>query len=201
MGIDKIIDDLVQFGFSADSEFIPISILQALHDEAHQRLTQFQNAQIGKKGEELLRSDIRNDKTLWFERASLSSAQSDYWGMVDELRSSINAALYLNLRNFECHYAYYEAGGFYQKHLDQFANTGHRKITTLSYLNRAWDTNWGGQLLIYDPANPEQVIKQVEPIISTFVCFLSEQIYHEVLPSKAPRLSIAGWLRTQDIFS
>lgn len=201
MGIDKIIDDLVQFGFSVDSDVIPKSLLQALADEAHLRLSQFQSAQVGKKGDQSLRPDIRNDKTLWFERNSLSSIQSDYWGEINEVKDAINTALYLNLRNYECHYAYYEVGGYYQKHLDQFSNAGHRKVTTLSYLNRDWNSSLGGQLLIYDPVNPDKVIKRVEPTQSTFVCFLSEQIYHEVQPSKAPRLSIAGWLRTQDMFS
>jgi len=51
----------------------------------------------------------------------------------------------------------------------------------------------GGELVLYPAECPEGIL--VAPRGGTLAVFLSEEIPHEVLPTRAPRHSIAGWFR------
>ena len=63
----------------------------------------------------------------------------------------------------------------------------------ITYLNTPES---GGELRIFRRDNPEEIAADIIPKAGSLVCFLSNQIYHEVLPTTGERLSIAGWLRT-----
>jgi SM-20-related protein len=91
----------------------------------------------------------------------------------------------------ECHYAYYDTGSFYKKHIDQFRSDSGRKYSMVLYLNENWQPHMGGQLVLY----ADQDV-QIDPLGGRMVFFKSDKIAHEVLLSNAPRLSIAGWLKT-----
>ena len=54
----------------------------------------------------------------------------------------------------------------------------------------------GGELRIYSKENPDIVEVDIPAKTGSLVCFLSNQIYHEVRPTESERFSIAGWLRT-----
>lgn len=51
---------------------------------------------------------------------------------MDGLRQQLNRALYLGLNNYEAHYAAYQAGGFYKKHLDLFKGKRNRIVPICS---------------------------------------------------------------------
>ena len=65
----------------------------------------------------------------------------------------------------------------------------------LGYLTPDWRSDGGGEMVIYHPDDPSQEVARVIPEAGTFACFLSETIPHEVLPTRCPRTSIAGWFR------
>ena len=65
------------------------------------------------------------------------------------------------------------------------------------YLNRDWQAEEGGELLIYKDEMPRADIK-VSPGFGTLVVFLSEGFPHEVLPATRDRFSIATWFRVSN---
>lgn len=133
----------------------------------------------------------RSDKTKWIDEDS--GPQSEYLEFTSGLQSYLNRSLYLGLKYYESHFAIYEEGDLYEKHLDAFKNSKNRVVTTVYYLNENFDKSDGGQLIIYDEDDKE--IVRVVPSINTLVVFMSEIFPHEVLSAVKKRYSIAGWYR------
>ncbi|MEZ4699747.1 MAG: 2OG-Fe(II) oxygenase [Rhodothermales bacterium] len=156
----------------------------------------FRQAGIG-AGAAAMRPEIRNDRIHWLDAEALPEAVKPYWSLVDALRLEMNRSLYLGLRAFEAHYAIYPPGSFYKPHLDQFRHAPHRMISCILYLNRGWTPEDGGLLRIHPPDAPEHLFVDVLPEAGTFVCFRSDRIVHEVLPSRRERLSLTGWLHRE----
>jgi SM-20-related protein len=109
---------------------------------------------------------------------------------MQQLQQAINRQFFLGLFDFECHFARYQPGDYYQKHFDAFKGRSNRVLTTVSYLN---DNSTGGELCIYD--EQDQLLKKVLPAAGSLVLFESERFAHEVLPARQDRYSIAGWFR------
>jgi SM-20-related protein len=197
---DEIIDALVEPGWIVRRGLFPDDYLRELVAEV-QSLWQagdFRRAKIGQGDAQTVQTEIRSDFIHWLDPQQLTPLQQRYWDFIQQLRETINRTLYLGLVNFEAHFAVYPAGAFYKKHLDQFKTTQHRMVTCLLYLNEAWQAEDGGQLRIYDPADPAgEAYQEVLPTFGTFVCFRSDLIYHEVRPSRRERFSLTGWLRKE----
>ena len=96
----------------------------------------------------------------------------------------------MGLFDFECHFARYRQGDYYQKHLDAFSGRSNRVLTTVSYLN---DVSQGGELALY--SEQDQLISTFLPKACSLIVFESERFPHEVLPAVDTRYSIAGWFR------
>ena len=190
-----LVDALVEQGWYVGRGVIDPALCQALQGEllhlaAHDALDE---AGIGRGQQHLLRKDIRGDAIHWLDRES--EAQRHYLDAMTELQRSLNQALFLGLFEYEAHFAHYPAGAFYQRHLDSFRGRANRVISTVGYLTPDWPADGGGEMVIYDPDDPSREVARVVPEAGTFACFLSETIPHEVLPTRLPRTSIAGWFR------
>lgn len=133
----------------------------------------------------------RRDKISWIDADA--EATKKYLAFITDLKNYLNRHLYLGLRYYEAHFACYEVGDFYEKHLDAFKNSKNRVVTTVYYLNDSWGDADGGKLVIYDKEGKE--LQKVTPNANTLVVFMSENFPHEVLPAKKTRYSIAGWFR------
>ena len=153
----------------------------------------WKQAKIGK--ESLLQQDsgIRNDSIFWLDDQNPSTLQQSYLKEMSDLMKSMNRELFLSLKEFECHFAKYSSSGFYKKHLDQHVGSKARVISTILYLNSPAS---GGELAIYSKDDPNKQELKIAPKPGTFVCFLSDQIYHEVLPTVGERYSLTGWFRS-----
>jgi SM-20-related protein len=193
MNIAKIADALEHTGYIILDKPLPDELLAALlarcHDDDPAR---FRAAQVGRGAAKQRIDSIRGDVIDWLD-ASNSTDQA-YLARMEELRLGLNAALFMGLFDYECHYAIYGEGDGYAKHSDVLQGKKNRILTTVLYLNEDWQSRDGGELLIYDPSG-ETVIEQVQPTFGKMVVFLSEQFPHEVLVSHATRRSIAGWFR------
>lgn len=192
----KIIYDLIKQGWSVIPHFFPPTLVTALHDELlqhaeHDRLCA---ARIGKGAQRTLRSDIRGDETRWLNGES--QPQRDYLELMEQLRQHLNGELFLGLNDLETHFALYPPGTGYSKHIDSFQNNNLRRITVVSYLNEDWQAADGGELLLFN--DQDEVFERVLPEAGTLVCFVSEEIPHEVAITQRPRASIAGWFRVRD---
>ena len=104
---------------------------------------------------------------------------------MDSLRQALNASLFLGLEDFECHFALYPPGAYYQKHVDRFRDDDARTVSAVLYLNDAWLPEHGGALRLHLPQR--QV--DIQPTGGSLVVFMSAGTEHEVLPASRDRLS------------
>lgn len=153
-------------------------------------------AGIGRAGDHAIKSEIRRDKTRWLSRDE--EIQARYLDVMEQVRLTVNEALYLGLFSYEAHFAVYEPGAFYKRHMDSFKGARNRVLSTVFYLNEDWKESDGGALAIFDREDSEDAVELVLPELGTLVIFLSEDIPHEVLPAMRDRYSIAGWFRVND---
>jgi SM-20-related protein len=188
---ENLILSLIERGWYSDESFLDHDLCQKLLTEL--QMCPLRESKIGKGSREQIVPTIRNDSIFWLSETHNSPAQTEYLLKMDALMDLINRELFLGLKQFEGHFARYEKGGFYRRHLDQFAGNNERLISIITYLNGPIE---GGELRIYSRDNPNQIEIDLSPKPGSLVCFLSNQIYHEVLPTSSERLSIAGWLRT-----
>ncbi|SEL84442.1 2OG-Fe(II) oxygenase [Halomonas daqiaonensis] len=191
----ELVDALVDQGWYVGEGFIPAELCAELYDEVaamadHETL---EAAGIGRGTEHALRRDIRGDAIHWLDRES--RARRRYLEAMGELQQQLNQALFLGLFEYEAHFAHYPPGAFYRRHLDSFRGRANRVVSTVGYLNPAWPADGGGEMVIFDTIDPERELARVRPEAGTFACFLSESVPHEVLPTRLPRISIAGWFR------
>jgi SM-20-related protein len=47
----------------------------------------------------------------------------------------MNETCYAGITGYEFHYAFYEEGSFYKRHVDQFQNNQGREFSMITYLN------------------------------------------------------------------
>jgi SM-20-related protein len=116
-----------------------------------------------------------------------------------QFREVLNERFDMGLRSQEFHFARYDAGAGYRKHIDQHRGSDHRKVSIVLYLNADWDDADGGELCLYDPYHPDAEIGRFPPMGGRLAVFVSGVMPHEVLPARAVRWSLTGWLRTDDI--
>ena len=103
----------------------------------------------------------------------------------------LNETCYAGINDYEFHYALYEEGSFYKRHKDQFRNDADRKYSLISYLNKEWTEEDGGQLWVYHGNE----INKILPHAQTAVFFKSDEMEHEVTKANRSRMSITGWLK------
>lgn len=185
-----LITSLIEKGWFYQEEYFDQSLCLKLFKEA-QELEWFK-AKVGKDDKKQVAFTIRNDSIAWIEEENASLTQKNYLMQMNDLMNILNQELYLGLKDFECHFAKYSPSGFYKKHLDQHIGSDVRVISSILYLNK---TQQGGELAIYNRDNHDIIEKLIRPLPGSFVCFLSNQIYHEVLPTESERFSLTGWFR------
>lgn len=193
--LSTLVDALVEQGWYVGEDFIAPDLCRELNQELSILAEQdiLETAGIGRGREHEHRRDIRGDTIHWLDRRS--EAQRRYLDAMGELQRTINRSLFLGLFEYEAHFARYAAGAFYKRHLDSFRGRANRVLSTVCYLNADWPADGGGEMVLFDPESPDRELARVRPEAGTFACFLSETLPHEVLPTRLPRASIAGWFR------
>ncbi|RKR84870.1 SM-20-related protein [Mucilaginibacter gracilis] len=133
----------------------------------------------------------RSDKIYWLDRAHQNTHENTFFDLMDRFVAHLNRTCYTGITGYEFHYALYEKGSFYKKHIDQFQNNGSRQYSMIMYLNPNWQLADGGQLCIYHNG----IAQNIAPQNGKSVFFKSSQLEHEVLLSNKARMSITGWLK------
>ena len=89
----------------------------------------------------------------WLAAAADMPAATAYLAIMDDLRQTLNREYFLGLAEYEAHYACYEPGSFYRRHVDRHGadveggGSGQRVISTVCYLNEpGWPADAGGEL-------------------------------------------------------
>jgi len=185
-----IVDAIVDDGYIVIKNALDTTLVRSLFDMSKNEVA-FKKAGISGAEDLHLDSSRRRDKISWLDEDD--SVMSEYLAFTNSLKERLNRELYLGLSYYEAHFALYEDGDFYEKHLDAFRGSKNRVVTTVLYLNQEWDETNGGELIIYNEENEK--VTEIIPNAGTLVVFLSDKFPHEVLPSKVKRHSIAGWFR------
>ncbi len=191
----RIADDLYVQGWSICPDYVPENLRTALLADlaAQEEAGRLTLAAVGRDAAQTVETAIRNDRTLWL--AGRDPAPAAYLDLMGRLRLDLNRRLILGLFEYEAHYARYDAGGFYRKHVDALHGERNRVVSTVTYLTPDWVESDGGHLVLYDAVDQDREITRVLPVAGTLAVFLSEDVPHEVLPPARPRNSIAGWFR------
>lgn len=192
---DAIADGLAEHGYALADQFLSQSEVRAILclEEFKGGSEHFRKAAIGKQQQRQVNETIRGDYIRWIDKTKPPPAISLYLGRVEGLMRYLNQTLFLSLKDYEVHMTIYPVGTFYKRHLDQFKKDDHRKLSLICYLNEDWKEEHGGQLRVYLPGAPLDIL----PVTGRMVCFRSDQLEHEVLPATRPRLSLTGWLLDQ----
>ncbi|HCH4310101.1 TPA: 2OG-Fe(II) oxygenase [Vibrio parahaemolyticus] len=191
--MNKLIDALATDGYYIWDDFLSEDEVTQLRDCIPDN---WKKARIGRNDDVTRIESIRSDKIQWLKPA-MGQPIANYLSKMEEIRQEVNRHFFLGLFEYEAHFAKYEKGDFYQKHLDCFKGNENRRLTTVFYMNESWSEEDAGELVVYDLYDKE--IATIPPRGGRLLVFLSEQFPHEVLPTNAERFSIAGWFRINGV--
>lgn len=196
---DKLADDLSEKGYAVLDDFLSRSEVQAILDvmQDYREAGDFKRAGIGQAESFQVNKSQRGDLIRWIEPERAKEPTQVYLERMKELMHFINRTCFLSLKDFEFHFTVYPVGAFYRRHLDQFKHDDHRKLSVICYLNFDWKPEDGGQLRLYLPVGEDELAVDVLPSAGRMVCFRSDLLEHEVLPTLKERKSLTGWLRDQ----
>jgi SM-20-related protein len=153
---------------------------------------QLKMAGVGNNSKLLNNKSIRGDVIYWLDRKHENVHENRFLDIIDEFVKYLNRTCYSGITGYEFHYAFYEKGSFYKRHLDQFRNNQNRAFSMIMYLNDDWKVGNGGELCIYHNDHTQII----SPTNGKCVFFKSSELEHEVLLNHKPRMSITGWLKT-----
>ncbi|EMF9033091.1 2OG-Fe(II) oxygenase [Vibrio parahaemolyticus] len=191
--MNKLIDALATDGYYIWDDFLSEDEVTQLRDCIPDN---WKKARIDRNDDVTRIESIRSDKIQWLKPA-MGQPIANYLSKMEEIRQEVNRHFFLGLFEYEAHFAKYEKGDFYQKHLDCFKGNENRRLTTVFYMNESWSEEDAGELVVYDLNDKE--IATIPPRGGRLLVFLSEQFPHEVLPTNAERFSIAGWFRINGV--
>ncbi|MEZ8018954.1 2OG-Fe(II) oxygenase [Vibrio splendidus] len=191
--MNQLIDALSTQGYFVWDDFLTNEEVVALRDCIPEN---WKKARIGRNDDVAREATIRSDKIQWVRR-DMGEPASLFLDKMEQIRLEANQAFFLGLFEYEAHFAKYEKGDFYQKHLDCFKGNENRRLTTVFYMNDEWAEEDAGELVVYDLKDNH--IATIPPKGGRLLVFLSEQFPHEVLPTNTERFSIAGWFRINGV--
>lgn len=180
-------------GVGQSSAFLPSDLAFGLKENLTNlyHANQMQGAGLGQKQDFHLDGSYRKDKVFWIEKTSLNTTEIELFHLINAFIVYLNETCYAGITDYEFHYALFEPGSFYKKHVDRFSKNDQRAYSIIMYLNESWKKGDGGELVLFK----ETGLEEVNPILGTMIFFDSASLPHEVLETKAPRMSITGWLK------
>jgi len=191
--IAAVVDEIAKNGYAVIPQALPAGLTAALLAQLLELDPDgFKLAGIGRENGFQTNKSIRSDRILWLDEELLETQQ--YFTWIEQLRLALNKHFFLGLFEYECMFAHYPKGAFYQKHVDAFKTGSNRKISSVLYLNKDWKTHEGGELLLYHEG-VDTPFETILPEYGKLVVFLSEEFPHEVLPANRSRYSLTGWYR------
>lgn len=202
-------------GYIVIDNFLNDEMITTLSDEIVRLMIESSMipACIGRDSNKSQISSIRGDLIYWIEPiekknnlAIVDIAKNIYFNKLNEIKNMFNERFYLGINSIEAHFVNFPINSFYKKHIDKFGksnNKPQRLISSILYLNDStWCVNDGGQLRLYlnnninnnsNDSNNNYI--DILPIRGRAILFLSDQFFHQVLPSTTRnRKSIAAWM-------
>lgn len=190
---DLLIDSYLETKIGIDPCFLSDTLSKALQ----QNIVNLQKdglmvaAGIGNEEIKDTQQKMRGDKVYWLDKNHDNTYEQEFLSKIEDFIEYLNRTCYTGINDYEFHYAVYEKGNGYKKHLDQFKTNSNRKYSLINYLNENWLKEDGGQLLAYQAGS----IQHISPKSGTAVFFKSDEMEHEVTSANRSRMSITGWLK------
>ncbi len=189
----RIADGIEQQGYVILPSALPESLTDSLLDYlAIIEEQRFHAASIGRGQDQMRNRFVRRDRIFWIDEQHAGSRLWLEWAT--RLKQYLNRRLFLGLFSFESHFSYYQENDFYKQHVDAFRGESNRVLSLVTYLNKGWQPDQGGELVIYSADGRDELVT-VQPGFGTLVLFLSEEFPHEVKPTLRERYAVAGWFR------
>jgi SM-20-related protein len=158
---------------------------------------QFSTAAVGAQHSKIVNTSIRGDHTYWVEGET--TAQTQFMQVMTELKNTFESHFPIPLNDFDGHYSYYPAGTFYRKHMDNARSNNNRIFSVVSYFNKDWQVEDGGELVLFYPETDAEVVR-IQPTFGTTAIFFSTDFPHEVTKTLQPRYSLTGWMTHKKAF-
>lgn len=189
---EKLIQEILVKGHGSVDAWLDEKTTNILRKQLiqHYKNDHLHLAGIGKMDELHLEDSIRKDQIYWLNKTTNCPAEQCFFGAMNGFIHHLNMTCFAGIRSVEFHYALYEKGAYYKKHIDQFRNDKSRQFSVVFYLNENWIPENGGELVLY--LKDEK--KEITPNFGKLVCFRSD-IPHEVKTSQTQRMSLTGWLK------
>jgi len=191
---DLLINSYLDNKIGIDPFFLSEKLANGLQENI--RKLQQDNLMIaGGIGNEAVRDETqltRGDTIYWMDKSHDNAFEQEFLQKVEDFILYLNSTCYTGLNSHEFHYAVYESGTFYKRHKDQFRNDSNRRYSLINYLNKDWQDEDGGQLMVY----PDEGMQKIQPHAQTAVFFKSDEMEHEVKLANKSRMSITGWLKS-----
>jgi SM-20-related protein len=191
---EEIIATFLESRIGISNNFLPIELannlkqnLGSLYKEEALKI-----AGIGNGNGFSVNKQVRTDKIFWLNRNELRNAEQLFFDLIDSFVIYLNRSCFTGIKSYEFHYALFEEGAFYRKHIDQFNSDDGRAFSMIMYLNEGWVKEDKGELKVYVGTE----VQLVSPDNQKCVFFKSNELAHEVLVTNKPRMSITGWLKT-----
>lgn len=194
---DELIEGLLDQQWGTSQTIVQAPLLEAPREEASALLAQKEMKEAGIGKQKQHERAIRQTYIKWFDPDALSPTEAALWSLLDELRQALCEQCYLSLSSFECHYAIYPVGAFYQRHKDQFHKDSARLLSFILYLNPGWSPQEGGALRLYLPTEGGEEQVDIIPEDGTFALFRSDALEHEVMLTQRERVCVVGWMKTR----
>lgn len=190
---DELIDKYILDGVGSVSGLIPPHVISGLRDRLFQLHFEGQLVQagIGSNDSKSYDLQIRRDKIYWLDPVTENKAEKEFFSILDSFIDYLNRTCYTAINDYEFHYAVYEPGSFYKRHVDQFRYNNARKFSLITYLNENWIEEDNGSLVVYGEST-----ERILPVEGRTVFFKSSELEHEVETSMKMRMSLTGWLKT-----
>lgn len=192
---ESLIQGLIDNKYGCSNDFFLPPIMAGLRQNIHDlnESGKLKRASIGNKSGLQTNLSIRSDTINWIADQGTNAFEIVYLQKIWRFIHYMNKTCFTSIKTYESHYANFEIGRFYKRHLDQFKSDNGRKFSIVLYLNEDWLAEDAGSLSLY-PSIGENVM--IAPLSGRLVFFRSDEMEHEVHPSMTrERCSIAGWLK------
>jgi SM-20-related protein len=190
---DDIIDSFIENKVGISDNFLSVALSNHLKNNLKDLYATNKLKNAGTGNETIILKDtlVRSDKIYWLDRIHNDPFENEFFDLMDSFIFYLNSTCYTGITGYEFHYAMYEKGAFYKKHLDQFRNNESRQFSMIMYLNTDWQVSDGGELCIHH----KNYLQNISPNEGKSVFFRSNELEHEVLITNKIRMSITGWLK------
>ncbi|MBL0270830.1 MAG: 2OG-Fe(II) oxygenase [Chitinophagaceae bacterium] len=190
---DVLIDSFIANKVGIDKNFLSRELSKGLQQNIRQLQEDngMKTAGIGNDRVKDANQQMRSDKICWLDKNNNNVFEQEFLELAEAFIGHLNSTCFTSINSYEFHYAVYEEGNFYKRHIDQFRSDNQRKFSLINYLNEDWLEEDGGQLYLYQ----DETVQKIQPESKTAVFFKSDEMEHEVALCNRSRMSITGWLK------